>query len=67
MSPLMYAHLEQEPPCASERRPELGPRSTASSPERWRRSRKDGKSRCGDLVDEAREALGLSSDRAGDA
>ena len=56
---VVYAHLEQEPPCASERRPELGAaidgvlaRAMAKEP--------DGRqSTCGDLVDEAREALGL--------
>ena len=66
MSRSVYAHLEEEPPRVSERRPGA-PRGTLTTswPARWRRTRSDGRPTCGDLVDEAREALGLVGTDAG--
>ena len=57
---VVYAHLEEEPPRASERKPEPpGRPSTTSSDARWRRSGTSDRTTCRQLVDEARAALGL--------
>ena len=56
---VVYAHLEEEPPRVSERRPEL---PVGIDDVLARAMAKDPAERpptCGDLVDEAREALGL--------
>ena len=56
---VVYAHLEEEPPRVSERRPEL---PAGIDDVLARAMAKDPAGRpptCGDLVDEAREALGL--------
>ena len=42
---VVYAHLEEEPPRASERRPALDPAIDGSWPARWRRTRQGGSRR----------------------
>ena len=57
---VVYAHLEEEPPRASERRPGLPPaRRRRSSPARWRRTRTTRQTSCARARRRGAEALGL--------
>ncbi len=58
---VVYAHLEEEPPRASERKPELPPAVDDVLGRAMAKDRDDRQATCRQLTDETRQALGLEA------
>jgi streptogramin lyase len=60
---VVYAHLEEEPPRASERAPSLPAAVDGVLARAMAKDRRERPASCGELVEETREALGLAAAR----